>query len=252
MTSKPPAQCCSVGVKHSGTPLGTRAEVDGKWDAYLAIPPVDKAHKATGILFCPDVIGIWENSCLLADQFAANGYLTMIIDLFNGDPVPLNSPSDFDLMKWLREGSDGKNPHTVETVDPIIEAAIRKLRDEYGIKKLGAVGYCYGAKYVVRFCNKGIDAGYLAHPSFVEEEELTAITMPLSIAAAETDTIFPAENRYRSEEILKAGGSPYQINLFSGVVHGFAVRGDSSKRVERFAKEQAFYQAVVWFNEYLT
>lgn len=91
----------------------------------------------------------------------------------------------------------------------------------------------------------------MAHPSFVDEDELEAITGPLAISAAETDSIFPAEKRHRSEEILKKTGQPYQINLFSGVEHGFAVRGDPSKKQERFAREQAFLQAVTWFNEYL-
>ena len=44
---------------------------------------------------------------------------------------------------------------------------------------------------------------------------------------------------------------PYQINLFSDVQHGFAVRTDISKRREKFAKEQAFLQAVAWFDEYV-
>ncbi len=83
------------------------------------------------------------------------------------------------------------------------------------------------------------------------EEELAAITGPLSIAAAETDAIFPPEKRHASEEILKKAGHPYQINLYSGVAHGFAVRGDMSKKIERYAKEQAFYQALQWFNEWL-
>jgi dienelactone hydrolase len=103
----------------------------------------------------------------------------------------------------------------------------------------------------VRHYKDGIDVGYLAHPSYVEEEELAAITGPLSISAAETDHIFPAEKRQKSEEILKKTGLPYQINLFSGVAHGFAVRTDVSKKVEKFAKEQAFLQAVAWFDEYL-
>lgn len=93
--------------------------------------------------------------------------------------------------------------------------------------------------------------GFAAHPSFVTEPELAAITGPLSIAAAETDTIFTTEQRHRSEVILKETGLPYQINLFSGVEHGFAVRGDPNNRVIQFAKEQAFRQAVVWFDEHL-
>lgn len=57
--------------------------------------------------------------------------------------------------------------------------------------------------------------------------------------------------RHRSEVILQEGGHPYQINLYSGVVHGFSVRGEMSNKVERFAKEQAFYQAVQWFDNFL-
>lgn len=78
----------------------------------------------------------------------------------------------------------------------------------------------------------------MAHPSFLEEDELAAITGPLSIAAAETDSIFPAEKRHKSEEILKNTGQPYQINLYSGVVHGFAVRCDTSKKVEKLARSK--------------
>jgi len=98
---------------------------------------------------------------------------------------------------------------------------------------------------------KGVDVGYVAHPSFVEEEELAAIAGPLSIAAAETDQIFPAEKRHKSETILVETKQPYQINLYSGVVHGFSVRCDTSKKIEKFSKEQAFLQAVSWFDEHL-
>ena len=117
--------------------------------------------------------------------------------------------------------------------------------------KIGAVGYCFGAKYVVRHYKDGIDVGYLAHPSFVERDELAAITGPVSIAAAETDSIFPTEKRHESEEILKNTKLPFQINLYSGVEHGFAVRGDVTNKAQKFAKEAAFYQAVSWFDTWL-
>ena len=54
-----------------------------------------------------------------------------------------------------------------------------------------------------------------------------------------------------STVILQEGGYPYQINLYGGVSHGFAVRCDLSKKVEKYAKEQAFLQAVSWFDEHL-
>jgi dienelactone hydrolase len=74
---------------------------------------------------------------------------------------------------------------------------------------------------------------------------------PLSIAAAETDQIFGAENRHKTEYILRETKQDYQINLYSGTSHGFAVRGDLKIKQQRFAKEQAFYQAVAWFDHHL-
>lgn len=41
------------------------------------------------------------------------------------------------------------------------------------------------AKYAIRFLKPGtVDVAYVAHPSFVEVDELAAIKGPLSIAAA--------------------------------------------------------------------
>lgn len=170
-------------------------------------------------------------------------------DLFHGDPVPLNKPDDYDIMAWLK----GPPGHMPNRVDPVIEEVIKELRGKHGVKRLGAAGYCFGAKYVVRFAaeGKGVDVGYVAHPSFVETDELKAMAGPLSIAAAETDQIFPAEKRRESEDVLKDMKIPYQITLYSGVVHGFAVRAEIKDAEAKFAKEAAFEQAVVWFNHWL-
>lgn len=93
-------------------------------------------------------MGVWQNSRLLADEFAAAGYLTLLVDLFHGDPVPVHKTEDpsHDIQGWLAHGSNGTNPHTEEIVDPIIVDSINVLKGEYGIKKIGAVGYCFGAK----------------------------------------------------------------------------------------------------------
>ncbi|KAK5141898.1 hypothetical protein LTR04_002425, partial [Oleoguttula sp. CCFEE 6159] len=172
-------------------------------------------------------------------------------DLFHGDPVKMNGPPGFDIMAWLK-GSDGKPGHLPDRVDPVVEAVLKEMRGPLSCKRIGGVGYCFGGKYVCRFLKEGkLDAGYTAHPSFVDAEELKGIQGPLSISAAETDQIFPAEKRRESEDILQGMKVPYQINLFSDVEHGFAVRCDLSDKRQKFAKEQAFFQAVQWFDEYI-
>lgn len=59
------------------------------------------------------------------------------------------------------------------------------------------------------------------------------------------------EKRHESEGILSKSKQDFQINLFSGVHHGFAVKGDMSDNRQLFAKEQAFCQAVTWFKRFL-
>jgi len=254
MASNPPGKCCIAGVKHEGETYGSIIKIDGV-DTYIAEPSGETIHKDAAILFLPDAFSIsFNNTQLLADQFAANGYLTIAPDLLKGDAFPveyINNLAAFDIMKWLNEGMKGEG-HTPDVVDPIVENAIEWLKKERGIKKIGSVGYCFGGKYVVRFLkSEKISVGYIAHPSWITSEEISAIEGPLSIAAAEIDQALTADLRHESEEILKKKGHPYQINLYSGVEHGFAVRTDLSIKQNKFAKEQAFFQAVAWFDEWL-
>jgi dienelactone hydrolase len=219
------------------------------------------------LLSCPTIISPCLTPPSIADQYAANGYLTLVPDLFDGNTCPLNPPPEFDLMAWVKNELP-----KVETVDTKCESVIKYARGDLGVKRLGAVGYCFGGKYVCRWLKPGkIDVGFTAHPSFVDAEEVKGLQGPLSIAAAgtfylsssalsqallicpflETDQIFPAEKRRETEDILQKMDIPYQMNLFSDVSHGFAVRCDLSVKAQKFAKEQAFFQAVNWFDEYL-
>ncbi|RHZ55169.1 uncharacterized protein CDV56_106812 [Aspergillus thermomutatus] len=232
MTSNLPARCCTVGVKHSGEATGEYRDIDGA-ETYFAYPK--DGSTTHGVILLTDVIGHrFINSQLIADQFAANGYLVAMPDLFHGDPVKLNRPATFNLMSWL-EG------HPTERVDPIVDSVIQYMRTHLGCEKIGAVGPEEGK----------VDVGYIAHPGFVELEELSAITGPLSIAAAEADDIFPTSKRHQSEGILRDRGQPYQINLYGGVEHGFAIRAALTDKAKKFAKEQAFLQAVQWFDEFI-
>jgi dienelactone hydrolase len=189
----------------------------------------------------------------IADHFAANGYFVVMPDLYEGDAVRLNRPDDFDVMAWGHRGGPSGKGHGPGQVDPIIENVIREMRSNLGVKKIGGVGYCFGAKYVARFLaeGKGIDVGAMAHPSFVDKEEIEAVAGPLTIAAAETDHVFSPEKRHETERLLKDGRKTYQITLYSGVEHGFAVRADLSKREVKYAKEATLLQQLQWFDEWL-
>ncbi len=135
----------------------------------------------------------------------------------------------------------GFTVYTLSCSNPLTHAT------QYVARYLGAVG---------KDNNASVDAGFTAHPSFLDAAELKAITGPFSIAAAETDQLFPPDKRHESEIILKELSEgplkvAYQLNLYSGVQHGFAVRADLEDKRAKFAKEAAFIQAVQWFDYFL-
>jgi hypothetical protein len=122
----------------------------GGFTAYIATPDPAKTHKNAAILYLPDIIGVYQNSKLIADDFAAQGYLCLLIDIYNGDTLTLNRPPGFDFPKWVAQGTTGDNPHTAEVIDKIVVMCIDWLKGEKGVKKIGAVGYCFGARVIAR------------------------------------------------------------------------------------------------------
>ncbi|PWY94431.1 alpha/beta-hydrolase [Aspergillus sclerotioniger CBS 115572] len=245
MASNPPGACCAQGFKHEGTPVGEVKKINNI-DTYIVYPKDNKTPEKA-VLFLSDIFGLFTNAKLVTDEFANNGYLCVLPDLFNGDaiePAAMES-GKFDIGAWFPN-------HQPTHVDPIVESTIKYIKGDLGVKRIAAVGYCFGAKYVCRFMKDGqIDVGFNAHPSFVTHEELGAIQGPLSIAAAQIDSIFTTQLRHESEETLIKTGQPWQINLYSGVSHGFAIRADLSNPHFKWSKEQAFCQAVAWFRQYL-
>jgi dienelactone hydrolase len=112
----------------------------------------------------------------------------VIPDIFEGDPVPESVLTEgftsFNGPAWFSK-------HPVARVDEIVGTTIKSVKSEFGPTKLGAVGFCFGAKYVLRFlaAGKGVDVGFVAHPTGVEDAEVEEIAGPLSIAAAGWSTI---------------------------------------------------------------
>ncbi|KAH7084099.1 esterase/lipase [Paraphoma chrysanthemicola] len=252
MTSNPPAACCTKGFKHEGEARGRMDHV-GDVEAYVVEPLT--SSNGYGIIYLTDVIGHkLVNAHLLADEYADNGYVVLMPDLFDGDGVPINyDHATFSFEKWT-SGVFGANktPHTPPIIDPIVDACIESLRHKYNCKKVALVGYCFGAKYVVRFlADQRVSVGFIAHPADITRQELEGIKKPLALAAAETDYVWPTNLRHESEITLKETGVDYQITLYSGVVHGFAVRCDLKQRAQKFAKESAMMQALYWLDHHL-
>ncbi|KPM41449.1 hypothetical protein AK830_g5149 [Neonectria ditissima] len=229
-------------IKHEGEAIGKEIEYDGV-TLYIS-KPKQRIKRDTAVLYLTDVFGIplLQNK-LLADSFSRAGFVTITPDILNGDPAPHDI--DFDAAEYLSR-------HTPENTDPIIEKTIDYIHNELKIKKIAVTGYCFGGRYAFRFLaeGKGADVGFAAHPSLLQDSEILAIDGPASIAAAEVDTLLNATRRSEIEGLLGETPQAFQVNLYSGTSHGFGVRANVSDPEQKFGKEEAFWQAVKWFNSW--
>ncbi|KAI9892171.1 MAG: hypothetical protein M1814_001629 [Vezdaea aestivalis] len=241
---------CVAGVKHE--------EVECYWtDPPTPHPYHGKDHV---ILFLTDIFGHSSpNAQLLADSFAeATGLSVCVPDLFSHDAVPWPRPAYFDLSAWLSN-------HTEDLIERIIDKVISYLRITCDRPFIGAAGYCLGAKYVLRylreryfgFTKTNLFAGFVAHPSFVTISEWEAAIQPLAVAAAEVDERFSIEERGKVEQILSRGTRtdgtklPWEMTVFAGTTHGFAIRGDKDDEQVKWAMERALAMGAGWFKRFV-
>lgn len=231
--------CCTKVTLHKGQSTG-RIELLCGFKCYITS---NYSPEATKFLFIfTDIFGIeFINNQLVADTFSSClGYPVIMMDILNNDPFVADS--SITLQSWF-----SNHPH--ELTNSIIESFFQKFKTSHKTTFLAGVGYCFGAKYLADYLTKDsiLNAGAFAHPSLLTEDVIENISKPLLISCAEEDKSFNDEFRKNTKEILQRNKVHYQIDLFSNTTHGFAVRGDFSIPIVKYAAEKALTDHVLWF-----
>jgi len=223
----------------------------GNWDVYVALPKADYP-KDKAILLFTDVFGVQLiNNQLMADDFAKNGFQVYMPDYFKGDPIPedalTNPDRKFDREGWMKK-------HSADTAWPAVREVMASLK-EIGITDFGAVGFCFGAPFVMTLSHENaIKAGAFSHPSRLRVPDdfnalLEKSNVPVLFNTCEVDGAFPAESQTKADELLGDGKYKpgYQRTYWKGCSHGFAVRGDMSNPDVKAGKEGAFRATAEFF-----
>lgn len=230
-----PYACCLERTFHEGTPKGQHKEIGG-----LKTYEIGAEHGNDRIIvIATDIYGNeFKNLLLVADELAKQGkYRVLIPDILKGDPVKTSV-----LPEWISK-------HGPEVTKPIVDGFLKYVTSELKPKALFGIGYCFGAKYVVPhlFEDGLLTAGAIAHPSFVGLDDIKAITKPILLSCPEHDVMFPEDQRFAAEKIMAENKIKYEVALFSGVTHGYAIKGDPSIPDVKYAITKTISDQLFWF-----
>ncbi|KAF9473998.1 alpha/beta-hydrolase [Pholiota conissans] len=264
---------CQEGFELPGEPLGT-IEKDFN-NAYYSPAPSRETPSKEAILFFTDGFGLPLKNCkIMADNFAKRLNCDVWIpDYFDGKPLvpasnlraPDHAGAKMSIMDWVKFVL-ATIPHIPAFIrsrpsvaDMRVLALIDLLKEKKKYEKLGATGYCYGGSTSVRFSTTDyIDTAVISHPGPFSIDLVEKIRVPTSWACAEVDIFWSHDKRMKAEAILSArkakdGGASmeYEFIDYKGTAHGFAARPNLKRPEIKQAHEEAFEQAVKWFQKTL-
>lgn len=99
------------------------------------------------------------------------------------------------------------------------------MRQEKGITRIGAVGYCLGGTISAKLATstKFINVSVTAHPVFVSIEDYANIIIPFCLILAEEDPLI-SEGKKRKIIAVLGTKEDCELREYEGTVHGFAAR----------------------------
>ena len=162
--------------------------------------------------------------------------------------------------------------HTRQAVThPRIQAFLTAERTAAPAVPLGVAGFCWGGLHAILLTHDVprnsvalgdgtvrplVDCAFTAHPSLVSVPgDFNGVVRPLSVANGDDDQYMASEKMKTVVGILEgkekeAGGGRYQVVVYPGAKHGFAVRGDRADPLQRERGEKSEEQAVGWFRRW--
>jgi carboxymethylenebutenolidase len=191
-------------------------EGDSLTRGYLSVPAGEGPFPALVIIH--EWNGLTDRVRQVADDFAAEGYVTLAADLFQGQ-VGQNPDENRALMAEAE-------PRVIPNLDAAVQYL--KARDDV-TGRVGAMGWCYGGGVALSFGLDGEnhDATAIFYGRLVEDPEVLAV-MDHEVYGtfARLDQGPSPESVERFEAALRAAGIENDLHIYDEVDHGFWLRVD--------------------------
>jgi len=218
-------------------------------ELYTTIPEHDWKPKSA-VIVIHDVFGFKIPNCkYVVDFLAKSGFYAVMPDLYHGDGLDPDAGRDEKTMAWIGTKT---SPEFWAKVQREVLAVVKYLKEDRGILKVGAIGFCWGGKGAVLAGASGeLDAVVSLHGSFHKIEDVTNSEAPVYFITPEGDDYFPKEIVPELTDLFERGHAEGGIQVVKGVAHGFAVRGDYSVAEVKEKADKALRDTAVFLHQHL-
>ncbi|KAG6830055.1 hypothetical protein H0H87_009405 [Tephrocybe sp. NHM501043] len=231
---------CVSGEFLPGQPTG----VLSTQGAYLAAGTTQPSKRA--IVLLTDIFGLPLKNCkIIADHFAKElGCDVWIPDYFAGRPI-----MSLNKMKAIER--------VAEPSLSVWDWFVKAIEEEKKYEKIGCVGYCYGGSAALRLGSKDFFKSIaIFHPGPFTVEDARSIKAATFWGCAAVDRAVSTKLLNETEALYAARKGTdtfvdYEIKIYEGTLHGFAIRPDLTNPAVKEAYEAALENTVSWFNKTL-
>jgi carboxymethylenebutenolidase len=198
----------------------------GSFSAYLAVPA---ATPAPGIVLAQEIFGVNKTMRVIADTFAAQGFVAICPDLFwRQEPgVDITDGSEAEWAKAFQLFQGFNVAKGVEDLKSTL-AMLRACPECTG--KAAAVGYCLGGSLAYLMATRSdVDCAVAYYGVSIHGAlgEAANIKKPLMLHIAEEDKFVSKEAQAQIEAAL-AGNPLVTLHSYPGQDHAFARVGGQS------------------------
>jgi dienelactone hydrolase len=125
------------------------------------------------------------------------------------------------------------------------------------VKKIGAIGYCWGATSVLHLSGKSagasqVDAVAFAHGSLVEVSDFEQLEKPGLFLCCEVDGMFPKEKQESSKLVCEKRAKDADVfsrfSYYPRVSHGWSIKGDEEEAYSAKAMSHAATEVIGFFS----
>jgi len=206
--------------------------------------PDDMIDPLPGIIVIHERWGLDDGTRKLADRLAAQGYVVLAVDLFNGKTARDNVGARA-LMSAVIENPEIANENIRQAYAFLVQSGLAP--------GIAALGWSFGGSWALNaamlFPND-LRAAVIYYGQVTDsEDKLAPVNVPILGLFGENDRGVTVENVRAFEDMLEKLGKDYEIEIYPGVGHAFA--DPAAPNYDAAVAEQAWSRVTAFLDEHL-